>query len=162
NPKNTSFEDLALVRYNTNGTLDTSFGSGGIVMMRFANPLQAHIEPRAVNLALDPTTDKLVAAAQTTGAAVVVRLNTNGTRDNMFGGGGGFGSVSGTTYPAVVVQRDGRIVLAGTITNSQTGEDVCLDRLNPDGTLDATFGSGGVVVTAAPPGDEARAVTLQP
>src|SRR5262249_50718954 len=43
----------------------------------------------------------------------------------------------------------------------QTGEDVCLERLNPDGTRDATFGSGGVVVTAAPTGDEARAVNLQ-
>src|SRR5262249_23564340 len=80
NPKNTSFEDLALVRYNANGTLDASFASGGKVTMRFANSLHAYIEPRTVNLALDPTTGKLVATAQTTGAAVVVRLNTNGTR----------------------------------------------------------------------------------
>jgi uncharacterized delta-60 repeat protein len=162
NPRNTRFEDLALVRFNANGTLDTSFGNGGIVTVRFANPLQAQIEPRTVNLALDSTTGKLAAAAMTTGGAVVVRFNPSGTLDTTFGGGSGFVSISGTTYPSVVVQRDDRIVLAGTITNPQTGEDVCLDRLNPDGTLDATFGSGGVVVTAAPAGDEARAVTLQP
>src|SRR5262249_8402858 len=103
-PKNTSYEDLALVRYNANGTLDTSLGSGGIVTMRFANPLQAQIEPRTVNLALDPSTGKLVVAAQTTGGAVVVRFNTNGTRDGTFGGGTGLVTLGGTTYPAVVVQ----------------------------------------------------------
>src|SRR5262249_59198026 len=56
NPKNTSFEDLAMARYNANGTLDMSFGARGIVTIRFANPLQAQIEPRTVNLALDSAT----------------------------------------------------------------------------------------------------------
>src|SRR5262245_41731809 len=161
NPRNTSYEDLALVRYTVNGTLDTSFGTGGKVTMRFASPLQAQIEPRTVNLALDPTSGRLLAAAQTTGGAVVVRFNTNGTRDTTFGGGTGVVTIGAITDPALVVQADDRIVLAGTVTNTQTGEDVCLERLNPDGTRDAIFGSGGVVVTAAPTGDEARAVTLQ-
>ena len=42
------------MRYNANGTLDTSFGSVGKVTLRFASPLDAHYSPRSVNLALDP------------------------------------------------------------------------------------------------------------
>src|SRR5262249_61113798 len=98
--KNTRYEDPARHRDNDNPTLDTSLGSGCIVTMRFANPLQAQIEPRTVNLALYPITGKLVVAAQTTGGAVVVRFNTNGTRDGTFGGGTGLVTLGGTTYPA--------------------------------------------------------------
>ena len=43
---------------------------------------------------------------------------------------------------AIALQRDGKIVAAG-----QLGDQSGLIRLNPNGTLDSTFGNGGVVVT---------------
>jgi len=171
-PNNTSFEDLALVRYNANGTLDTSFGLGGKVTMRFASPIHSSIDPRCVNLALDPNTSPLdpnsgklvvVAQLQSPAGAVVVRYNTNGTLDTTFGTNhAGSVNLGNPTYPSVAVQSDDRIVVAGTVNNLQTGnDDVGLDRLNPDGTLDTSFGTGGVVVTPTPSYEFAMAVRIQ-
>jgi uncharacterized delta-60 repeat protein len=170
-PNNTSYQDLALVRYNANGTLDTSFGSGGKVTMRFASPIQSSIDPRCVNLALDPNTSPLdpnsgklvvVAQLQSPAGAVVVRYNTNGTLDTTFGTNhAGYVNLDNPTYPSVAVQSDDRIVVSGTVNNLQTGDDVGLDRLNPDGTLDTSFGTGGVVVTSTPADEFAMAVTVQ-
>jgi uncharacterized delta-60 repeat protein len=173
NPAKTSYEDLALVRYNANGTLDTSFGSGGKVTTRFASPLQSSFDPRNVNLALDPNTSPLnpdsgklvvVAQLQSQAGAMVVRYNTNGTLDTAFGTGhAGYVNLGNLTCPALAVQSDDRVVVAGTVKNQQTGyNDVGLDRLNPDGTLDTSFGTGGVVVSLLPSQEEAAAVTMQP
>jgi uncharacterized delta-60 repeat protein len=172
NPTKTTYEDLALVRYNANGTLDTSFGSGGKVTTRFASPLHPSFDPRNVNLALDPNTSPLdpnsgklvvVAQLQSQAGAVVVRYTTNGTLDTAFGTNhAGYVNLGNLTYPALAVQSDDRIVVAGTVNNLQTGNDVGLDRLNPDGTLDTSFGTGGVVVSLLPSQEEAAAVTIQP
>src|SRR5205085_8459332 len=56
NPSKTSNWDLALVRYNANGTLDASFGTGGKMTTHFATPLDSHWNPHTVNLTLDPNT----------------------------------------------------------------------------------------------------------
>jgi uncharacterized delta-60 repeat protein len=172
NPSKTSNWDLALVRYNANGTLDGSFGTGGKVTTHFATPLDSHWNPRSVTLAVDPNTTpldpysgKLVIGAKVTQAgAVIVRYNTNGTLDTGFGSNHTGYVNLGTllSNPAVAVQADDAIVVAGSVNDVLTGTDFILNRLNPDGTLDASFGSGGVVVTSSPPnGDYAGAVTIQ-
>ena len=172
-PTKTTYEDLALMRYNANGTLDTSFGLGGKVSMRFASPIQPSIDPRSVNLAFDPNTSPLdpnsgklvvVAQLQSPAGAVAVRFNTNGTLDTTFGTNhAGYVNLGTPTYPSVAVQSDDRIVVAGTVNNLQTGnDDVGLDRLNPDGRLDASFGTGGVVVTPTPSYEFAMALRIQP
>jgi uncharacterized delta-60 repeat protein len=172
NPAKTTYNDLALVRYKANGTLDTSFGSGGKVTTRFVSPLDTSYDPRNVNLALDPNTSplgpnsgKLVVVAQLTSqaGAMVVRYNTNGTLDTAFGAShAGYVNLGNPTYPAVAVQSDDRIVVAGTTVDNLQTFDVGLDRLNPDGTLDTSFGTGGVVVSLLPSQEEAAAVTIQP
>lgn len=48
---------------------------------------------------------------------------------------------------AVVIQPDGRIVVAGISVGASTREDIVLARYSTDGTLDASFGVGGLVVT---------------
>jgi uncharacterized delta-60 repeat protein len=157
-PKNTSNVDLAVVRYNADGSLDTSFGTGGKVTRHLASPLAANIHG-GMDMAIDSSTNQVVVVAQLTDSDVVVRLNTNGTPDASFGSNGAgfvsFGTQS--TIPAVAIQPDGRIVV--------TGSDAVLARFNPDGTLDATFGSGGTVVTVLPTNLAdviPRAVTIQP
>jgi len=172
-PTKTSYEDLALLRYNANGTLDTSFGLGGKASMRFASPIRGSIDPRSVNLALDPNTSPLdpnsgklvvVAQLQSPVGAVAARFNTNGTLDTTFGTNhAGYVNLGNPTFPSVAVQSDDRIVVAGTVNNLQTGnDDVGLDRLNPDGTLDASFGTGGVAVTSTPSYEYAMALRIQP
>jgi uncharacterized delta-60 repeat protein len=157
-PKNTSNVDLAVVRYNADGSLDTSFGTGGTVTRHFASPLYANIHG-GMDMAIDSGSSKVVVVAQLTqGLPVVVRLNTNGSPDSSFGSNGA-GYVSITTQsanPAVAIQTDGRIVVIG------GNGDIELARFNTDGTLDATFGSGGTVVTALPTNEFPRAVTIQP
>ncbi len=172
NPQNTTYEDLALVRYNANGTLDTSFGTGGKVTTRFAAPVVAGFSDSRVNLAIDPNTNpldpdsgKIVVGAQTHSqpGAVVVRYNTNGTLDTGFGTTHtGYVNLSNLSTPAVAVQSDDRIVVAGIVSDLQTGSDFQVERLNPSGTLDPSFGSNGVVVTSSSPNASyARSVMIQ-
>jgi len=80
----------------------------------------------------------------------IARFNGNGTLDSSFGAGGvvmlDMGSDSDSVN-AIAVQGDGKIVVAGETTRSATSTDFALARLNSNGSLDATFGSGGTVVT---------------
>jgi uncharacterized delta-60 repeat protein len=156
-PKNTSNVDLAVVRYNADGSLDTSFGTGGKVTRHFAYPLAA-IDHGGMDMAIDSTSNKVVIVAQLTqGPNVVVRLNTNGSPDASFGSNGaGYVSILQST-PSVAIQTDGHIVV--------TGSNAELARFNSDGTLDASFGSGGTVVTVLPNNVFdviPRAMTIQP
>jgi uncharacterized delta-60 repeat protein len=171
NPQNTTYEDLALVRYNATGTLDTSFGTGGKVTTRFPAPVVVGFSDGRVNLAIDPNTNpldpdsgKIVVGAQTHSqpGTVVVRYNTNGTLDTGFGTNHtGYENLSNLSTPAVAVQSDDRIVAAGLVQGT-TNRDIGLDRLNPDGTLDTSFGSNGVVVTSSSPNASyARSVMIQ-
>jgi uncharacterized delta-60 repeat protein len=174
-PKNsTSTVDLALVRYNADGSLDSSFGTGGKVTRHFSAPLAANVHG-GIDLAIDPSTNpldsyagKIVVAAQLTqGPMVVLRLNTNGTPDTSFGSNGaGYVSITalnGGDAAAVAVQSDDRIVVAGINPGTpSTGSDIGLARFNPNGTPDASFGSGGIVVSPLPNSERARSLTLQP
>jgi uncharacterized delta-60 repeat protein len=172
--KNGTTTDLALVRYNADGSLDTSFGTGGKVTRHFTAPLAANVHG-GIDLAIDPSTNppdsnagKIVVAAQLTqGPMVVVRLNPNGSPDTSFGSNGaGYVSISSWTSlaaGAVAIQADDRIVVAGIAPGTpSTGSDIGLARFNTNGTPDATFGSGGIVVGPLPNNERARSLTLQP
>ncbi len=88
-------------------------------------------------------------------AWVVVRVNRDGTVDPTFDGDGvailAFGAGTNATAAAVVVQPDGKIVLAGSVRSGSGGggaaSDFALARLDSDGTPDATFGQEGRVLT---------------
>ena len=81
---------------------------------------------------------------------VLARYNVDGSLDRSFGDGGlvtpdlGYNSASGT---AIALLSDGRIVVAGWVESFPVSSDFALVRFKPDGTLDTTFGSGGVVTT---------------
>src|SRR5262249_46712370 len=85
----------------------------------------------------------------------VTRFNANGSIDTSFGNGGTATAELtiklASKANAVAVQSDGKILIAGstgvTATGPTTGEDFFLARFNTNGTLDTTFGSGGMVHT---------------
>jgi uncharacterized delta-60 repeat protein len=170
---NSSNYDLALVRYNADGSLDASFGSSGKVIQHFAYPLsQSFNWTGLLDMAIDPGTGPLDPNAgkivvdvplSYPGTVAVVRFNTNGSLDTSFGGSAGYQTAS-TFHPlAVAVQPDDRVILAGVIDNSTSSpHPIGLARLNPDGTLDASFGVGGMVVTAMPGDARPRSLALQP
>jgi len=153
---------FAVVRYNSNGTLDGNFGSGGKVTSDFGGPAQ----PFAAATQQDGKV--LVAGfAHLAGgwAFAVVRYNNDGTPDATFGTNGKqtifFGPASSAQVNAIAIQQDGKIVLVGSSNIQMADADFSLVRLNSDGTLDNTFGNGGQVVTNLGVNDHAFAAALQ-
>ena len=144
----------ALARYNTDGSRDVSFGTGGVVFGPYPGIASA------VALQAD---GRIVVAG---GAFQVTRFNADGTLDAGFGSGGQvtvpIGEVEFDSLAnAILVQPDGRIVVAGGTTLSRY--DFALARLDPDGNLDPGFGHGGMVTTDFNGGfDAIRALVLQP
>ena len=135
--------DLAIVRYNSNGTLDTSFGGGdGIVTTAVGAGNDA-----GYSVTVQADGKILVAGLSLIGGNndfALVRYNSNGTLDTSFGGGDGIattavGAGNDGGY-SVMVQADGKIVVAGT-SNNGSNNDFAVVRYNSDGTLDNGFDS---------------------
>jgi uncharacterized delta-60 repeat protein len=141
--------DFTLVRYNRDGSLDTSFDGDG----KLTTDILGGINGDHVNaLAIQPD-GKIVAAGYSYSGNVdfsFVRYNANGSLDGSFGGYGIVTtSISDTTYDyiyAVAIQTDGKIVAAGYSYNG-SNNDISLIRLNPDGSLDNSFDGDGKVTT---------------
>ena len=150
NPAN--FYDFAAVRYLANGTIDTSFGSGGKVRTDFGF---AGFD-QARSAALQPD-GKIVAAGFTifnnglSQPFAVARYNSNGTLDTTFDSDGklliDFGSFDQSAY-RVLLQPDGKIVTVGYPNTESSDSDFLLARCNTNGSLDTTFGVGGKVRTS--------------
>jgi len=170
--KNNDFstEDFVVTRYNTDGTLDNTFGVRGRVRTDF--PGLAAV-PSSVVIQAD---GKIVVAGGAfplftfLGNFELVRYNSNGSLDTSFGNGG----IVTTTFPEgsyafdVALQPDGKIIAAGTLfvdfnPGDQSDTDFALARYNPDGSLDTSFGSGGTVTTDFFGNeDDAFSVLIQP
>lgn len=148
-----SSDDFAVVRYTRDGALDTTFGSGGKVLIDFAGKSDI-----ARALAVQPDGKIVVAGGATNSADEerfgVARLNANGSLDAGFGTGGKvtttIGGSSADRAQALLIQADGKIVAGGfaSFGSSSTGQDFALARYTAAGALDAGFGTGGVVTTA--------------
>lgn len=144
--------DFMLVRHLRDGGLDPAFGNGGKVFTAFNNG-NASDEAQAV--AVQPDGKILVAGASEQGATgydfAIARYNADGTLDTSFGNGGrvttSFGNGADKAY-ALLLQPDGKIVVAGDSAQGGSGTDFALARYNANGSLDSTFGNGGKVLTA--------------
>jgi uncharacterized delta-60 repeat protein len=146
---------FALARYNPDGSLDTTFGTGGQVTTDFPGGGDAN----ALAVQAD---GKLVAAGVTGGDFALARYNVDGSLDTTFGTGGTVttdfaGNVD--IANALIVQADSKLVAAG--STEFTAVDFAVARYNPDGTLDTSFGTGGQVVTDVDGTDRAYALALQ-
>ena len=134
--------NFALARYNTDGSLDPTFGNGGTILTSFGGTVSA-----AADVVVQPD-GKIVAVGIAGSDFGVARYTANGTLDPTFGSGGlvttdfgGFDQANG-----VALQADGKIVVVGPLQGTMG-----VARYNADGSLDATFGSGGKVITDASP-----------
>ncbi|MGI8956533.1 MAG: delta-60 repeat domain-containing protein [Chthoniobacterales bacterium] len=166
-----SGEDFALLRYNADGTVDGTFGVNGRVTTDFPG-LAAVIS----SVVIQPDGKILVAggafpAFTFLGDFELARYNPNGSLDTTFGSGG----IVTTSFPgqgsyafALALQTDGKIIAAGTdfvnfSSEDSSNTDFGLERYNPDGTPDATFGNGGQVTTNFDGfNDDAFSVLIQP
>jgi uncharacterized delta-60 repeat protein len=140
------YPGFIILRYNTDGSLDESFGNNGEVLTTFGEGTV----PTAVAVALD---GRIVAAGNYGGGEgyskfLLVRYNTDGTLDQTFGHRGvittDFGK-NGDEINNIGIQPDGKIVAVGVTGVSPFGENenMAIARYNTDGTLDMNFGTAG-------------------
>ncbi|MGP4047634.1 calcium-binding protein [Streptomyces sp. 2A115] len=144
----TSPTDFSVKRHNADGTVDTSFGTGGEVVTDFEGG-----DDQAHSVALQPD-GKIVVVGRTERPEggccwfTVARYTAEGSLDTTFGGGDGwlrtdFGSGGADDAQAVLVDSEGRIVAAG-----QSGGRFAVARYLPgDGSPDPSFGGGDGRVT---------------
>ena len=169
-PLFTFLGDFKVVRYNSNGSLDTSFGDGGIVTTTFPEGSYAF------DVALQ--TDGKIIAAGTVFVAfdpgessdtdfALARYNPDGTPDATFGNGGqvstDFLGLEDDAF-SVLIQPDGKIVAVGSANDPATFYDFAAVRYLSNGTIDTTFGVAGKVHTdfGDQNFDRARSAALQP
>jgi uncharacterized delta-60 repeat protein len=135
-----------LIRLQTDGTLDRSFGTGGVVTTNFL----IH-DPQVVGMAIQAD-GKIVAAISsldTFPSPLVTRLNTDGSLDTGFGSGGSANlAIVGAT--ALDLQPDGKILVAGGANPQRLTAPPAMTRLNTNGQLDTSFGTSGVAVLFGP------------
>jgi uncharacterized delta-60 repeat protein len=164
-PPGTLGARFALARYNTDGSLDTSFGTDGKVITSFGG---AYSEAFSVAVQAD---GRIVAAG--TGSSgdaprfALARYNSDGSLDTSFGSGGlvttSFGGSGDDLIQGMTLQPDGRIVAVGFATPVSGSATFALARYNSDGSLDTSFGSGGLVTTSfLGMFDRAQSVAVQP
>jgi len=166
-----------LARYNSDGSLDTSFGNGGTILHQFVQTCR--FDSRGYALVLLPDGKFVVAGRGVPGSkyyTALMRFNADGSKDTTFGvseGGLTLRSVtnaSGTVDAqlfAVAKLPDGGFIGAGyaeSVANVSGMADFLLVRYDSEGTLDAAFGNGGIVTTDLNSGsnDKAYGVAVQP
>ncbi|MDK9704150.1 MAG: DUF4347 domain-containing protein [Sulfuritalea sp.] len=167
-------DDFTLVRFNADGTLDTSFDGDGKVTTDFGTVVvQAHgagnDQIRA--MAVDAAGNILTAGSNLNGTTgnydfAIARYNPDGSLDTSFSLDGmlttDFGPGSNDVATGIVIQTDGKILVAGYCGNLYT-PDFAVARYNADGSLDSGFGTNGRVITSlSANGDFARSLALQP
>ena len=161
---------LLVARFNPDGSLDTSFGSGGATLTDFGGIFQ--ILNRG---ALDADGNILglgIYQAAGVRSPLLVRYSPDGILDTGFGDGGKLlfdlpANVKNELEKDVVPTADGKIMVIGTADVSRTpttfDTDRFVARLNSDGTLDSTFGGGdGVVYLDSGPDEDAVSIVPGP
>jgi uncharacterized delta-60 repeat protein len=141
--------DFSLVRFNSDGTLDNTFGVAGVV----ATDLGGNDSLRDLALQVDGKVVAIGTSDGGSGGFVAVRYNEDGTLDNTFDDDG----ITKTRVvlqdyaESVAVQDDGRIVVAGRSYLSGESDQTTVVRLNSDGSLDTSFDSDGKYVSEIGP-----------
>jgi uncharacterized delta-60 repeat protein len=164
---NTFPESWAVLRYNTDGTPDTSFGESGRVTTAFE-----HFDARPVAIVIQSNGRILVGGSGYVPFSIdkqlefiFSRYDPDGTLDKSFGEEGlaySISSVRTDGMTGMAVQPDGKIVATGSTIGFPQSYDWLVSRFNGDGSVDASFGSGGKVVTDMGRLDTSRAVAVWP
>ena len=151
----TTTTSMAAARFNSNGSIDTSFGTGGYWRALSGQAKSVLIQP-----------DSKIVIAGGSVDFILFRLNPDGLTDNSFDGNGWAETPIGTSTDvgyAVALQPDGKLVMTGSSLTVGVGEDTAVVRYNPDGSLDTGFdGDGKVVTSVSNTNDGARGVEILP
>ena len=159
--------DIAVLRYNKDGSIDSSFGENGIVKAAIGLS-----DDEAYGVVVQPD-EKIVVASSSRNAEnyydfAAIRFNKDGALDTTFGNNGfvttaithriGQMNDRDDKVAAIALQPDGKIIIVG-----YSYKDFALVRYSSDGKLDETFHGDGIFTSSVSPAkDEARGVVIQP
>lgn len=150
-----------IMRYTSEGELDTSFGEQGLVFTGFGgNTNRAHA------MALQPDGKILITGAAGfygTQDICTVRIKSDGTLDPSFGVNGKVRTSVGAGVDggnAIAVRSDGKVLVAGSTAVGSSG-DMVLVRYFSDGSLDSAFGNGGTAIVDIEGGVDVAAAMVQ-
>ena len=147
-----SGSQFALVRYNVDGSLDTTFDGDGKV----ATPIQS--SARANDLTIDRS-GRIVVAGEAFGTFALARYDSSGALDPTFDGDGTLLIGNASSFNSVAIDDFDRIVAAG-YANGQN-QDFAVARLNADGTLDSSFdGDGRVLTSIGSSAEDAKSIAI--
>ncbi len=162
-PNNQGDYNFALARYNSDGSIDDTFGHNGAVFTTIGT---GYSFPYSAQIQMD---GKIVIAGYSNqeGKKVItlVRYKTDGSLDNTFGSAGVVITpigVSDSEARSVAIQEDGKIVVAGDYSNGFNNDDFVIARYDSNGTLDFSFGTNGITLTPiGEHNDEPNSVIIQ-
>ena len=154
---------FALARYKSNGSLDSSFGSSGIVTTSFGH----NDHGGAVVIQSD---GKIVVggihSAGGEDSFALARYNSNGSLDSSFGSSGIVINPVGklATHGDIAIQSDGKIIFIGASSTNDVSLhfNATLARYNVNGSLDSGFGNSGIVTTSIGSDIFGNAIAIQP
>ena len=133
--KNSSITMLRVDRYRSNGAIDTSFGPNGTGTVLVNKPY-------ALSVAIQPIDNKIITVGD---SQAVVRLNENGSIDTSFGPNGDGATGAGASAWSIKALADGSILFGGSCSQSNSVL-MCVTKLNANGSVATTFGSGGKAI----------------
>lgn len=139
--------NIGLARFNADGTLDSTFGSGGKALVDLGSGTSSW----AADVAQQPDGKLVIVGTINTGGSerlLFARLNTDGSLDTTFGTGGttivDFGSGTSSWAEDLAQQPDGKLVAVGTV-DGPGGPNFAIARVSPDGALDFSFDGDGLL-----------------
>ena len=155
--------DFTLARYTQDGSLDNSFGTNGIVITQIGDTNDC-IESVVIQ-----TDEKILTGGysikDSANDFALARYNPDGSLDNSFGTNGIVTTPIGDKDDkifSIALQSDGKIVAGGSYIDSLYW-NFAVVRYNPDGSLDNSFGTNGIVTTSiGPRHDVINTVLIQP
>jgi uncharacterized delta-60 repeat protein len=129
--------NILIARYNSNGTLDTSFGTTGGYTLFATGPTY-----NFVNTMVIKPDGKFLLLARDSQSQLIIRFNSNGTLDTSFGSGTGFVRASPFELHELALTENGKFYISGVRVGP--GVSFCVARYNEDGTLDTAFDGDGI------------------
>ena len=151
--KRTTSEAFVVVRFDSDGALDSGFGDNGVVVDDATTG-----DDSATGIGVQSNGQIVVASFDSLGY-VVRRYDADGTVDSGFGSSGVATGPVGDTIRALAIDADDRILLAGYRNPSGDSEGLVV-RLDADGALDTGFASGGIWLSGSSVDEELIGIVL--
>ncbi len=143
-----STSEIGLIKLNTNGSLDVSYGAAGLARVGLGGPVGMLMLPN----------DKVMLTVTNNPQGNLKRILANGTQDATFNNNGTVNIISpANSAPqllSLTTDAVGNVLVCGTANMAAAGFQAFLARVTPAGMLDATFGTNGVKVTSIVPGTD--------